>query len=116
MSIVLKTDKAAAAYAVQIKETHNELIEVEAKGFQHSLALAIELGVLLNQAKATVGHGHFEKWFVSQEFKFAFRTAQRYMRLADNRETLEEKAKAPRETLLEAELSIRGADALLKEK
>jgi hypothetical protein len=114
----LKADKQAAELATKIKAAHEVLAEKETKQFRQSLVLAIDLGVLLNQAKATVYHGHFESWFEAQGFKFSYRSANRYMHLAKNREKLEGESNSPRVAKMAAEgdLSIRGAEALLKEE
>jgi hypothetical protein len=114
----LKADKQAAELVTKIKEAHEVLAETETKQFRQSLVLAIDLGVLLNQAKATVYHGHFETWFEAQGFKFSYRSANRYMLLAKNREKLEGESNSPRVAKMAAEgdLSIRAAETLLKEE
>lgn len=112
----LKADKKAQSLVPQIVEAHSALVEAESKGFRQSLALAIDLGVLLNLAKGAVYHGHWEEWFSGQGFKFSYRSANRFMRLAENREKLEEAASSPRVADLggEGELSVRRAEVLLR--
>jgi Protein of unknown function (DUF3102) len=112
----LKADKKALSFVPQIKQAHAALAEAEAKGFQQSLALAIELGVLLNLAHETVYHGHWENWFNQQGFDFSRRSATRYMRLAREREKLEDERNWPRVAKMaaEGELSVRVAETLLK--
>ena len=112
----LKADKKALSFVPQIKQAHAALAEADAKGFQQSLALVIELGVLLNLAHETVYHGHWESWFKEQGFDFSRRSATRYMRLAKEREKLEDERNWPRVAKMaaEGELSIRAAEALLK--
>ena len=112
----LKADKKALSFVPQIKQAHAALAEAEAKGFQQSLALVIELDVLLNLAHETVYHGHWETWFKEQAFAFSRRSATRYMRLAKERERLEDERNWPRVAKMaaEGELSIRAAEELLK--
>ena len=111
----LKADKKAQSLVPQIVEAHDALTEAETKGFKQSLALAIDLGVLLKLAKEAVYHGHWQTWFEAQKFKFSYRSANRYMRFADHREKLEEAANSPRvaDLAAEGELSIRRAEVLL---
>jgi hypothetical protein len=113
----LKAKEKAGSLVPQINETHAKLVSADTDGFRQSLTLAIELGVLPKLAKEAVYHGHWESWFEGQGFKFSYRSANRYMRLAENREKLEEEAaNSPRVADLAAqgELSIRAADALLR--
>lgn len=112
----LEADKMAASLIPQIKEAAAALAEAEAKGFQQSLALVIKLGVLLNLAHETVYHGHWEAWFNAQGFDFSRRSATRYMRLAREREKLEDERNWPRvaKMAVEGELSIRAAEKLLE--
>jgi hypothetical protein len=72
--------------------------------------------VLLNLAHETVYHGHWETWFKEQAFAFSRRSATRYMRLAKEREKLEDERNWPRVAKMaaEGELSIRAAEELLK--
>jgi hypothetical protein len=116
MSGPLKADKIALSFVPQIKQVHAALAEAEGKGFQQSLTLAIELGVLLNLAHETVYHGHWETWFNEQGFDFSRRSATRYMRLAREREKLEDERNWPRVAKMAAEgdLSVRAAEKLLK--
>jgi hypothetical protein len=111
-----KADMKAQSLVPQIVKTHDELVEAETNGFNQALRLAIELGLLLKLAKEAVYHGHWEAWFKQQEFKFSHRTANRYMRLAKDREKLEEAANSPRVADMAAEggLSVRAAERLLR--
>jgi hypothetical protein len=112
----LKADRKAGSLVPQIVKAHEELVEAETNGFNQSLKLAIELGVLLRLAKEAVYHGHWETWFADQKFKFSYRSANRYMRLAKEREKLETAANSPRvaDLAAEGELSVRAADRLLR--
>src|SRR5262245_15050954 len=59
----------AADLIPEIRKAYAALMKAETEGFGQSLFLAIELGTLLNQAKADpeVGaHGKWEKWFDAQ--------------------------------------------------
>jgi Protein of unknown function (DUF3102) len=116
MTTPLKADKKAASLIPQIIKAHDALTEAETKGFRQSLELAIELGVLLSLAHEAVYHGHWETWFNAQGFNFSRRSATRYMRLAKERETLEDERNWPRVARMaaEGELSIRAAETLLK--
>ncbi len=53
-----------------------------------TIADAIEVGRLLMEAKANVKHGEFTTW-INNNLTFTDRTAQRYMKLYDNRHRLE---------------------------
>jgi Protein of unknown function (DUF3102) len=116
MTSPLKADKKAQSLVPQIFKAHEELVEAETSGFNQSLKLAIELGLLLKLAKEAVYHGHWETWFNDQKFKFSYRSANRYMRLAKDREKLEDERNSPRVANLaaEGELSIRAAERLLR--
>jgi hypothetical protein len=54
-----------------------------------SFTRAIEIGELLHQAKSRVGHGNFEAW-VNDHCQLSYRSARRYMKLADDRPKIEE--------------------------
>jgi hypothetical protein len=116
MTALLKADKKALSLVPQIVKAHEELVEAETNGFTQSLKLAIELGVLLKLAKEAVYHGHWETWFTEQKFKFSYRSANRYMKLAKEREKLETASNSPRvaDLAAEGELSIRAAERLLR--
>jgi hypothetical protein len=116
MTAPLKADKKAQSLVPQIMKAHEDLVSAETNGFNQSLKLAIELGVLLKLAKEAVYHGHWEPWFTDQKFKFSYRSANRYMRLAKDREKLEDERNSSRVAGLaaEGELSIRAAERLLR--
>jgi hypothetical protein len=112
----LKADKKAASLVPQIVKVHEQLVEIESEGFTAALNKVIELGVLLNLAQEAVYSGHFWTWFKEQRFAFSDRSARRWMRLAKNREALEEAlADWPRVAKMAGEglLSVRAAEALL---
>ena len=70
----------------RINDTHEKVKQSLQRGAEH----AIEAGRLLLQAKATVRHGNWLEW-VGANCKFSERTAQLYMRLAEERPLLESK-------------------------
>jgi hypothetical protein len=109
----------AAELISQIKAAYVALMKAETDGFGQTLFLAIDLGVLLSQAKADpdVGtHGKWEKWFNDQNFGFSLRKAQRCMRYAEKKDELVAAAKTSALTHLVANhrLGICDADALLR--
>ena len=61
----------------RIKETHRELTSAVSKGVEK----ALQLGALLQEARAQVPHGQWTAW-VEHNFEFTIRTAQAYMSLA----------------------------------
>ena len=79
-----------------------------------SFTPAIEIGELLKQAKERVGHGNFEAW-VNDNCKLSYRSARRYMKLADDRPKLEEQLKleAPGKMANVANLNVATAQRLL---
>jgi hypothetical protein len=79
-----------------------------------SFTRAIEVGELLKQAKDRVGHGNFEAW-VNDHCSFSYRSARRYMKLADDRPKLEEqlRVEAPAKMATVANLNLASAQRLL---
>jgi hypothetical protein len=109
----------AADLIPEIRKAGAALMKAEIEGFGQTLFLAIELGTLLNQAKANPDagtHGKWEEWLLKQQFDFSIRKAQRCMRYANKKKELEAAAKTSRLSLLayEHRLSICDADALLR--
>lgn len=84
--------------AGRINEYHREVEEALKAG----LSRAMEAGELLIEAKAQVDHGEWGAW-LSENFEGSERSAQAYMKVARNRETLETKSAAV------ADLTFRGA-------
>jgi hypothetical protein len=72
--------------ADRINAEHEEV----KKAFRHGAEHAIEAGRLLVQAKATVRHGQWMEW-VAENCLFSERTAQLYMRLAQEWPLVESK-------------------------
>jgi hypothetical protein len=68
------------ALATRINKEHEQLIE----STRHIVHRAIGIGEALKDAKAKSGHGNFLKW-VEVNCKFSDKTAQRYMKLAENK-------------------------------
>ena len=79
-----------------------------------SFTRAIEIGELLKQAKDRVGHGNFEAW-VNDHCQISYRSARRYMKLADDRPKIEEQLKldAPTKMANVANLNVATAQRLL---
>jgi Protein of unknown function (DUF3102) len=89
--------------ANRINAAHEEVKKALWRGAEH----AIEAGRLLLQAKATVRHGNWIEW-VGSNCRFAERTAQLYMRLAQEAPSLEVK------TQRIADLTVNDAIKLLE--
>ena len=70
----------------RINEAHEKLKQALWRGAEH----AVEAGRLLLQAKATVRHGTWLEW-IGANCRFSERTAQLYMRLAEEAPRLESK-------------------------
>jgi hypothetical protein len=60
--------------------------------YSRSIKDAIEIGVMLIAAKERVGHGNFEAWVV-EHCQTSYRSARRYMKMAREREEIEEQMK-----------------------
>jgi hypothetical protein len=93
--------------AIDIKFAHKAITDAG----RNIVAKAIEAGDLLNRAKAQVGHGGFLDW-VKANCGFTDKTAQRYMKFAENKEHLE-KATSKFETI--SNLTLNKAEAAIKE-
>lgn len=89
--------------ASQINEEHKQAEESAQKALSH----ALKCGELLCWAKERVPHGQWSQWLASN-FEGSGRSAQRYMRLYQNRESIE--AKTPRV----ADLSLKAAESMIK--
>lgn len=85
--------------ASQINEEHRAFRQA----FRATYRSALKTGDLLNEAKAAAGHGNWAAW-VEENCEFSMRTAQDYMRLANNREQVEARLKSADS----ADLSIAG--------
>ena len=79
--------------------------------YRSSVGHAIEVGELLKEAKARVGHGNFEPW-LKDNCNLSFSTARRYMKLADNRAQIEAQFKSVNVT----DLTLSGAQRALTYK
>ena len=89
--------------ANRINAEHEEVKKALWRGAEH----AIEAGRLLLQAKNTMHHGHWLEW-VGANCRFSERTAQLYMRLAQEVPSLESK------TQRIADLTVNDAIKLLE--
>lgn len=85
--------------ATEINTEHGKFRSAFKATYQH----AIRVGVLLSEAKAEVEHGDWGAW-VADNCEFSMRTAQVYMRLANNRALVEKMLKNAES----AHLSIEG--------
>ena len=92
----------------------NDKVAQTVSSARTSFTRAIEIGDLLKQAKDRVGHGNFESW-VNDHCQFSYRSARRYMKLADDRPKLEEQLKleAPGKLASVANLNLASAQRLL---
>jgi hypothetical protein len=103
-----------------IKEINDCLTAIKAAETASGKAVlvqALRVGNLLKQIKndpTVIKHGDWADWLKTNCNKLSDRTAQRYMRLADNRTMLEEHMKSKSATV--ADLTIREAEALIKRK
>ena len=71
---------------------------------------AFHAGGLLNKAKANMDHGEWSQW-LKDNCQLTERTAQRYMRLAENRQMLEAEMKSKSATV--ADFTLRQAERLI---
>jgi hypothetical protein len=89
--------------AHKIKEEHGNVARALHRGFVHACAA----GELLTRAKAKARHGKWLSW-LRDECEISGRSASLYMRLAENRETIERQIGNA-----VADLTLRGAVKLL---
>jgi hypothetical protein len=75
-----------------------------------SIMRAVELGELLSRAKTEIGHGNWGRW-LEQNCSLKERTAQRYMKLAEDRQRIEQIAK--NKSVNVSDLTISQAQRLL---
>ena len=75
---------------------------------EHCFSRALQAGDLLNKAKVSVPHGGWKDW-LAKHCNLSERTAQRYMKLAENRQMIEAKMK----TATVADLTLRQAERLI---
>jgi Protein of unknown function (DUF3102) len=92
--------------AEQIKKAHAVVLDHARDVVRH----AIFAGELLNRAKARVGHGEFTSWR-EKNCELPKRTAERYQRLADKRQMIEEELKTKSATV--ADMTLRQAERLI---
>jgi len=69
----------------------NECLSNIESSMQFCLIAAFSAGELLNKAKASVPHGGWAQW-LEDNCKLSEKTAQRYMKLANNRKLIESKS------------------------
>jgi hypothetical protein len=80
-----EVEKSLGKLAEEINHEHQAF----RRAFNATFRSALRAGDLLNEAKAKAGHGNWETW-VEENCEFSMRTAQVYMRIANNREVVEE--------------------------
>ena len=78
-------EKSLGKLAEEINAEHQAF----RRAFKATYRSALRAGDLLSEAKAQAGHGSWGAW-VEENCEFSMRTAQVYMRLANNREEVEE--------------------------
>ncbi len=88
--------------AQRIQTEHQAVIAATVSGLEHAMAA----GDLLLKAKQQIEHGQWVDW-VERHCKVSERSAQVYMRLAQNRAAIESNQK--RSTAADLDLSVRGA-------
>jgi hypothetical protein len=98
------TEKTIAMHALasEINEHHRQARIHAQSVIEHALLA----GEALTRAKAAVGHGSWRKW-LAENTEISERTAQRYMRISQNRAALEGK------TATLADLAVSEAERLL---
>jgi hypothetical protein len=84
--------------AQEINEEHHAF----RRGFKATYRSALRAGDLLTEAKAEAGHGNWTAW-VEENCEFSMRTAQVYMRIANNRGAVEETIKSAEPAYLSIE-------------
>jgi hypothetical protein len=98
----MSTNTLTTTLPAQINQEHQACIRAAGQALEH----ALRCGDLLMEAKADCRHGEWQSW-LAEHFEGSKRSAQAYMRLADNRELLESKSAES------ALLSIDGAMKLI---
>jgi hypothetical protein len=86
----------------------NDKVRSMLASYRSSVGHAVEVGELLKEAKVRVGHGNFEPW-LKEHCNLSFRTARRYMKLAENRAQIDAQFKSANV----ADLTVSGAQRLL---
>jgi hypothetical protein len=95
--------------AASIKSEHAQLME----NARNIVGRAIRIGEDLLKAKAQVGHGNFLKW-VKDNCGLSDKTAERYMKFAENKDKLNVVKKDKFETILN--LTLNAAERLIDGK
>jgi DUF3102 family protein len=98
----IEASNSLADLAARIRTYHEATVEA----LKHSVEHAMSAGDCLIEAKAQLNHGEWLPW-LQDHCRITQRTAQRYMRLSRNRDTVEAKS----DTM--SDLTINGALALL---
>jgi hypothetical protein len=106
-------DPTLTDYARRINQHLKAMADAMIEGIRNSVICAFEAGELLKRAKAKVPHGEWKQW-LKANCELKERTAQRYMRLAENRKAIEEKLKDKNATV--ADLTVRLAERLITDQ
>ena len=80
-------EKSLGKLAEEINQEHQAF----RRAFKATYRSALRAGDLLNEAKEQAGHGNWAGW-VADNCAFSMRTAQVYMRLASNREAVDDRS------------------------
>jgi Protein of unknown function (DUF3102) len=101
------SDEKGLSYVPQINKAYDDLVA----SHRTSLAHALKLGELLNQAKEAVGHGEWTSWLKTNCPQISHRTADVYMSLAKHKEKFDSKANSQHAANFAAmdDMSIRDA-------
>jgi DUF3102 family protein len=110
MPDIPKTEPMLPELAIKIKSEHARLMDSGRYLVQH----AISIGEDLLKAKATVGHGGFLKWVKDNCGGLSDKTAQRYMKFAENKAKLMSMEKIKFETI--SNLTLNAAEQLIDGK
>jgi hypothetical protein len=89
-SLPVIRDDRLPILAAQINQAH----DMASRSAQAAISHAIAVGEGLIEAKALVGHGEWLPW-LSENFDFSERTAQKYIRLAKHRDEVQSNTKEP---------------------
>jgi hypothetical protein len=87
-SLPVIRDDRLPILAAQINQAH----DMASRSAQAAISHAIAVGEGLIEAKALVGHGEWLPW-LSENFDFSERTAQKYIRLAKHRDEVQSNTK-----------------------
>jgi hypothetical protein len=105
------TEAQLTTNARVINNEHDQVVDASQSAFQH----AITAGAKLTECKNGLPHGEWQAWLKKACPNISYETAALYMRLAEHEPELEEAVKENSNLQRVTDLSIRGADKLLRE-